>query len=555
MTKSHQGWGFRWTLRWKILLYFSALLVGLIVAMLIFVNYQAERFVNQRIASDLDQGGERIAATENERLADLRQTARLVASIPELKALLGTDLATIKDFLLTYQQQNRGPDLLVVLDPNGQTVARTDTLQADSIPDAPSRWVQPALAGEPAAGVLMTKRAVYNAAGAPAVAGATVFGFVIAGAAVDDALARRLRDVSQDEVVLLGQRVLGSTLNAVYLPWHTRHEWEVAINGGDSQHLVSVAGHTYAAVASTLGGNDGPLAIRLQSRDLALAPYRRIQIGLLTLGLLAAVLGISASAMLARSVTAPVKSLVEGTRRVAAGDFDFRLEVLGRDEISDLAQSFNMMTQGLRERADMQKFVSQSTVDMIQAGSQRKVSAGERKLLTIFFSDIRGFTAMSERREPEEVVKILNRCLSLQADKVRRFSGDIDKFVGDAVVAAFDGADMVLNAIRCGVEIHKAIDAYNVANPGDEPIHVGIGIATGEVILGSIGSVDRSDFTFIGSHVNLCARLCSHAGPNEILLAQSTFHFVKDLVAAQELDPIQVKGFTDPVPVYRMTVR
>jgi class 3 adenylate cyclase len=555
MMKSQEGWGLRWTLRWKILLYFSALLVALIVAMLIFVSYQAGRFVNQRIASDLDQGQERIESTEDEQLADLRQTARLVASIPELKALLDTDLATIRDFLLTYQQENKGPDILMVLDPSGGVVARTDTLQADPIPDAASLWVQPALAGERAAGVLVTNGAVYNAAAASATAGVMVFGFVIAGSAINNAFARRLQHVSQGEVVLLGERTLGSTLNLAQLPWRTRREWEAATGGGSAQHVARVAGQTYVAMANTLDGKDGPLAVRLQSRDLAIAPYRRIQFGLLTLGLLTALLGISASAMLARSVTAPVRSLVEGTQQVASGNFDFRLDVQGRDEISDLAQSFNTMIQGLSERAVMQKFVSQSTVEMIHSSSQREVSAGERKLLTIFFSDIRGFTSMSERRQPEEVVQILNRCLSLQAEKVKKFSGDIDKYVGDAVVASFDGPDMALNAIRCAVEIHKAIDAYNASQPDEEPIHLGIGIATGEVILGSIGSDDRRDFTVIGSHVNLGARLCSFAGPNEILLAESTYRLVQDLVAAQRLEPLPVKGFREPVPVYRMTVR
>ena len=555
MAKSNGGSAFRWTLRWKILLYFSALLVGLIVSMLIFVSYQAGRFVNQRIAGDLDQGRVRIESTENEQLTDLRQTARLVASIPELKALLGTDLATIKDFLLSYQQQNRGPDILIVLDPSGKVVARTDALQAEPIPDAQSKWVQPALAGESATGILVTPRADYNAAAAPATAGGTVFGFVIAGSSIDNAFARKLQDVSQDEVILLGDRTLGSTLNLAQLPWHNRHEWEAATGGGSAQHVVSVGGQTYVGVSSALGGKDGPLAVCLQSRDLAIEPYRRIQIGLLALGLLAALLGISASAMLARSVTAPVNSLVEGTQQVAAGNFDFRLEVKGGDEIGDLAQSFNTMIQGLRERADMQKFVSQSTVEMIQSSSQRKVSAGERKLLTIFFSDMRGFTSMSERRQPEEVVKILNRCLSIQAEKVKKFSGDIDKYVGDAVVASFDGPDMALNAIRCAVEIHKAIDAFNAAQPAEEPVRLGIGIATGEVILGSIGSEDRMDFTVIGSHVNLCARLCSHAAPREILLAESTYRLVQDLVAAERLEPLKVKGFSEPVPVYRMAIR
>jgi hypothetical protein len=103
---------------------------------------------------------------------------------------------------------------------------------------------------------------------------------------------------------LLGDRPLGSTLNLAQLPWHTRREWEAATGGRSAQHLASIAGQTYVAVASPLHGSDGPLPVRLQSRDFAIAPYRSIQFGLLTLGLLAALLGITASAMLARSVTA-----------------------------------------------------------------------------------------------------------------------------------------------------------------------------------------------------------------------------------------------------------
>ena len=105
-------------------------------------------------------------------------------------------------------------------------------------------------------------------------------------------------------------------------------------------------------------------------------------------------------------MTAPIAKLVEGTKKVAAGDFDFHLDVRSRDEIGDLASSFNSMTQGLRERADMQKFVSQSPVDAIRARSPSG-AAGERKLLTIFFSDMRGFTSMSEQMAPEEVVQVL----------------------------------------------------------------------------------------------------------------------------------------------------
>lgn len=544
----------RVTLRSRILLSSSALLVILIAAMLVFVNYQANLFVRARISSDLVQGRERVADAENDQLTGLRETARLVASIPSLNALLGTDLATIRDFLLSYQQQNNGPEILIVLDPAGKVVARTDAPSPEPVPDAEAHWVQPLLSGQSAMGILKTKGGVYNAAAAPAEAGGTVFGFVIAGASIDNRLARRLSEVSRDEIVIVDDRVLGSSLGSVQLPWQNRNDWGQDAAQTAAPRRVILSGENYSALATPLGAPGGPIAICLLSRDRALAPYRRIQFGLVALGLLATLAGVAGSAAFARNVTAPVAKLVEGTRQVAAGDFEFRLDISRQDEIGDLAQAFNVMIQGLQERAHMEKFVSQSTMEMIQSSSPRKVSAGERKQLTIFFSDIRGFTSMSERRQPEEVVEILNRCLSLQAQKVKKFSGDVDKFVGDAVVALFDGEDMALNAIRCAVEIHKAMEAYNAERPAQEPIHLGVGIVTGEVILGSIGSQDRLDFTVIGSHVNLCARLCSAAGPREILLSESTYRLVHDLIAAEKLEPLHAKGFSEPVPVYRMTV-
>jgi class 3 adenylate cyclase len=96
------------------------------------------------------------------------------------------------------------------------------------------------------------------------------------------------------------------------------------------------------------------------------------------------------------------------------------------------------------------------------------------------------------------------------------------------------------------------LDELNATKPGDPPIRVGIGIVTGEVILGSIGSEDRLDYTVIGSNVNLCSRLCSHAKPGETLLAESTYKLVHGLIAAEKGNPLQVKGFTEPVPVWKM---
>jgi adenylate cyclase len=318
-------------------------------------------------------------------------------------------------------------------------------------------------------------------------------------------------------------------------------------------HDINLDGEHFQAVLVTPREGSGLRIISLQSRDRALAPYRSIQVGLLVLGVLTAAAGIAGSAVLARSLAAPIGQLVDATRDVATGNLDVRLATDRTDEIGQLARAFRQMTEGLRERADMQKFMSQSTVDMIhnRPAVQR---TGERRTLTLMFCDIRGFTSFADRCPPEEAVRVLNRYLHLQADLVKRFRGDVDKFMGDAVFAHFSGPDMALDAIRCAVEIQKAVEAASRLDPALPALSVGIGLATGDVTLGSIGSDDRLDYTAIGPAVNLASRLCSAAEAREILMSEATFALVRGLVAADAVPPLAVKGFGTPVAAYRMAM-
>ena len=146
----------------------------------------------------------------------------------------------------------------------------------------------------------------------------------------------------------------------------------------------------------------------------------------------------------------------------------------------------------------------------------------------------------------------LNRYLQLQADLVQRFRGDVDKFMGDAVFAHFTGEDKALDAIRCAVEMHRAVRQAPATDPALPSLSLGIGIVTGEVIVGSVGGADRLDYTAVGAPVNLAARLCAAAEPNETLLNDTTFEAVRGLVAAEAAPPITVKGFSDPVAPFRM---
>jgi class 3 adenylate cyclase len=158
------------------------------------------------------------------------------------------------------------------------------------------------------------------------------------------------------------------------------------------------------------------------------------------------------------------------------------------------------------------KYVSSATLSNILEDQ-----AGRQVMLTLFFSDVRGFTSFSERHTPAEVVEQLNKLLGLQTEIIVESGGDIDKYVGDEIVAIFTGDEGPRNAARAAIRIQKAIAA---SREQQDPLRVGVGIHCGEVILGMVGSVQRADFTVIGDTVNIASRLCDVAPPGEIVISE-----------------------------------
>ena len=537
------------SLRSRLLVGSSALIVGVTLATVAYVSLLADRTVSARVAADLERSRRGVAAAEAEQFARLQLIAELVASFPEIRALLATDTATVRDFLADYRERHGHQGLLIALDPAGVVVARSDTFAPLVLPDVERLWLAPLTEGRPARGFIVVEGKVHHAVAAAAESGGTVFGAVLAASPIDDRWAASLRDaVGADVVVLSPTGVEGTSLPRSRLTWRTEADAPADVSSTPAD--LSLTGERFQVIAAALEPAGPRRVVILQSRDQALAPYRNLQLGLLALGIVAALLGLAGSAWLARSITAPIRDLVRATEKVAAGDYHVRLDVPREDEFGHLARTFNQMTAGLRERADMTKFVSTSTVEMIQRRADPGARGGERRVITVLFSDIRGFTSFSETRAPEDAVAVLNRYLSLQANLVKRFGGDVDKFIGDAVFAHFTGVDMALNAIRCGLEIQRAVA---IAASDDAALSVGIGIATGAVLVGSLGSEERLDYTAIGPAVNLAERLCASADAGQILLCAETFSRVSGLVAATALPPLTVKGFSAPVTVYAMS--
>jgi adenylate cyclase len=254
-----------------------------------------------------------------------------------------------------------------------------------------------------------------------------------------------------------------------------------------------------------------------------------------------------------RVVVHPIGNIGDVAQRVGRGDFSAIAIVQSKDEIGDLAGRINEMIVGLREHFHLQKFVSQQTVDAVrQADSMGVKLGGERKTATVFFSDVRGFTSFSEKVEPERVVAMLNSILSRQTAIVKKYGGDIDKFVGDELVAVFLGNDMVKRAVECGIEIQQTMN--DVSSTAGEDVGIGIGINTGEMVMGAMGSEDRMDFTVIGDSVNLGARLCSAAKRGQILLSENSADYLHGATSIQleKLEPIHVKGKEQQVKIFEV---
>lgn len=251
-------------------------------------------------------------------------------------------------------------------------------------------------------------------------------------------------------------------------------------------------------------------------------------------------------------LTKPILSIANAASKVSQGDFDVKLDIHTYDEIEVLSNKFNTMVKDLKEHSRMQKFVSGLTKDMINKDDDLKLQlGGEHQEMTLLFTDIRNFTAMSETKQPAEVVEIINFYLNIQSEIINKHSGDIDKFIGDEIMASFYGENSINRAIEAAIDIQRTLKEKNIEREyaGLSICRVGIGINNGEVVVGNIGSHDRMDFTSIGIAVNLASRLCFHARSEEILISEGTILKASKSFQSKEIEPINVKGFSKAVDV------
>src|SRR5271157_1653973 len=225
----------------------------------------------------------------------------------------------------------------------------------------------------------------------------------------------------------------------------------------------------------------------------------------------------------------------------------------------DNARSHEELARRVVERQALERFLSSNIVEKILANPSEIHLGGENQTVTILFSDIRGFTRMSEHMEPHAVVELLNEYFSEMTDIIFDSGGTLDKYLGDGIMAVYGAPipkpDDALRATRTAMEMQRALAALNRdwESRGQQPLRIGVGVNTGPVTAGNIGSSKRMDYTVIGDAVNLASRLCANAPGGQILVSESTYLQLDGSIPAQRLEPIRVKGKEEPVELYEVS--
>jgi class 3 adenylate cyclase/HAMP domain-containing protein len=284
----------------------------------------------------------------------------------------------------------------------------------------------------------------------------------------------------------------------------------------------------------------------------------------------------------------PVRRIDVVLSRIALGDFNQRVDVPNRDEFGTLSRNLNVMSgelarlyeeqselndslqnlnENLQRKVDEQvrqleramtlrRYLSPQLAESILGGTLDVDLSSRRRNLTIFFSDVRGFTAMSERVEPEELVDLLNQYLEAMTEIVFKYGGTLDKYIGDGILVFFGDPvryeDHVERAVRMAFEMQEKVaelrERWFVQI--EESLEIGMGITTGYVTVGNIGSHGRLDYTVIGNYANLASRLADQAKAGQILVSERTYLAVRHFVDGEQIDEIQLQGVHRPISIF-----
>jgi len=299
------------------------------------------------------------------------------------------------------------------------------------------------------------------------------------------------------------------------------------------------------------------------ARDVIYEPYFRTQVKVFTIAALFIYASVFLIVLFGRAIVFPIlflrmsvngissvlSAMIRGRQRVSADLLQYKDRVNTRDEIKVLSGEMGSMTAVIK---GVIPYISASTLKH----AERETPLSVTRDLAFLFTDIRGFTTLCEGQKPEEIVRMLNHYLDIQSTLIMANGGDIDKFVGDEIMAQFEGPKKEMNACRAGLAIRRAMaEEKRIAELAERNVvSIGIGINAGPVVFGSVGAKDRMDFTSIGDTVNLAARLegANKTYGTKTLISEAVYDNVTEAFLCREIDLLTVKGKHQPVRIYEV---
>jgi len=271
--------------------------------------------------------------------------------------------------------------------------------------------------------------------------------------------------------------------------------------------------------------------------------------------------------LLSRRISAPIKDLIVGIEKITQGDYDVQVKKTGSQEFEKLIEFFNKMVVSLKERLNMkqtlEKLLSEELAE--QVAKKGLVLGGQNVQTTIMFTDFAGFSTITQGMEPKNVVQMLNDYFHVLTPIIKKWGGFTDKFIGDAIVAIF-GAPVPLanhaeNAVCCAIEMQLAMRQLNKQRQKENKpvLEMRIGLNSGEVLAGAIGSDLKLEYTSIGETTNLANRMEANCQIGHVLIAEATFKLVQGIFFNgvdfdEDPNPVIAKGYAEPVHAYNIYV-
>ena len=504
----------------------------------------------------------------------LAQSAKVVSADWPMRTLYLQDVLdrhTLRSTLMSYAERLEVP-VVTAFDPEGTMLATTMDGLDDETCGPFRHLVQQAEEGstDQAGDFAYLQGRLHVLVVVPLYAPRpNIIGWFGAAFPIDDTFAQTLQQTTQAEVTFVSgpgetdRRVLATTLPPARARAVAAQTGPVAAGGTT---VVDLDGEPFVTLFTPLGLlGDDPARIALQrSLEVELAPARELEHVIALIAVAALVVASVVALGAARSVSRPVQALAAHTEVIARGDYAARLELDRTDELGQLAASFNRMSAGLAERDRVRDLLDKNVSPAVAAQLLRDGAAlgGEERAVTILFVDLRGFTSLSEKLAPRDLIALLNRYLDAMSHAIEAEGGVIDKFIGDAIMALF-GAPLAQpeapdRALAAALAMRRGLAQLNAAlvSEGRPPLAFGVGINTARVVAGNIGSHRRLNYSVIGDGVNIASRLQTltreTAYDADIIVSDATLQASTRSWQTQALGTVKVKGRAGELLIHKL---